>query len=101
MDIASGSGPGPGYNLFKLSEVGNVMHLISVSHVGPVEGQQGLLFCAILRPKLEAEKAIQCLIGKMALSKKLVRYDNYKSEKVFTISLETVFKHRTNSVHYK
>ncbi|KAM5125994.1 putative RNA-binding protein 18, partial [Mantella aurantiaca] len=45
----------------------------------------------------EAEKAIQCLNGKMALSKKLVvrwahaqikRYDNYKSEKVLPISLE-------------
>uniref|UniRef100_A0A8C0HNG8 RNA binding motif protein 18 n=1 Tax=Buteo japonicus TaxID=224669 RepID=A0A8C0HNG8_9AVES len=48
-------------------------------------------------PVQEAEKAIQCLNGKLALSKKLVvrwahaqvkRYDHNKNEKILPISLE-------------
>ncbi|XP_034520342.1 probable RNA-binding protein 18 isoform X1 [Ailuropoda melanoleuca] len=51
----------------------------------------------ILLPGLEAEQAIQCLNGKLALSKKLVvrwahaqvkRYDHNKNDKILPISLE-------------
>ncbi|XP_068104221.1 probable RNA-binding protein 18 [Hyperolius riggenbachi] len=64
---------------------------------GPLEGQPRGYCFVNFETKLEAERAIQCLNGKMALSKKLVvrwahaqikRYDNYKSEKVLPISLE-------------
>ncbi|CAJ0938594.1 unnamed protein product [Ranitomeya imitator] len=87
------------YHLLKLlQKFGKVKQFDFLFHKsGPLEGQPRGYCFVNFETKLEAEKAIQCLNGKMALSKKLVvrwahaqikRYDNYKSEKVLPISLE-------------
>ncbi|KAL2298180.1 hypothetical protein Nmel_017143 [Mimus melanotis] len=61
------------------------------------ESFEGLVCLWSCLPVQEAEKAIQCLNGKLALSKKLVvrwahaqvkRYDHNKNEKILPISLE-------------
>ncbi|KAG8447874.1 hypothetical protein GDO86_015112 [Hymenochirus boettgeri] len=87
------------YHLLKLlQKFGNVKQFDFLFHKsGPLEGQPRGYCFVNFETKTEAERAIQCLNGKMALSKKLVvrwahaqikRYDTYKSEKVLPISLE-------------
>uniref|UniRef100_A0A803JCF7 Probable RNA-binding protein 18 n=1 Tax=Xenopus tropicalis TaxID=8364 RepID=A0A803JCF7_XENTR len=87
------------YHLLKLlQKFGKVKQFDFLFHKsGPLEGQPRGYCFVNFETKAEAERAIHCLNGKMALSKKLVvrwahaqikRYDNYKSEKVLPISLE-------------
>ncbi|KAM4663945.1 putative RNA-binding protein 18 [Discoglossus pictus] len=87
------------YHLLKLlQKFGNVKQFDFLFHKsGPLEGQPRGYCFVNFETKTEAERAIQRLNGKMALSKKLVvrwahaqikRYDNYKSDKVLPISLE-------------
>ncbi|XP_056397280.1 probable RNA-binding protein 18 isoform X1 [Hyla sarda] len=87
------------YHLLKLlQKFGKVKQFDFLFHKsGPLEGQPRGYCFVNFETKLEAERAIHCLNGKMALSKKLVvrwahaqikKYDNYKSEKVLPISLE-------------
>ncbi|XP_072285970.1 probable RNA-binding protein 18 [Pyxicephalus adspersus] len=87
------------YHLLKLlQKFGKVKQFDFLFHKsGPLEGHPRGYCFVNFETKGEAEKAIQCLNGKMALSKKLVvrwahaqikKYDNYKSEKVLPISLE-------------
>ncbi|KPP71199.1 putative RNA-binding protein 18 [Scleropages formosus] len=78
------------YHLVKLLEkFGKVKQFDFLFHKsGPLEGQpRGYCF--------EAERAIQCLNGKLALSKKLVvrwahaqRFDQYRGDKTLPASLE-------------
>ncbi|KAM8934845.1 putative RNA-binding protein 18 isoform 2-T2 [Pelodytes ibericus] len=78
------------YHLLKLlQKFGKVKQFDFLFHKsGPLEGQPRGYCFVNFETKVEAERAIQCLNGKMALSKKLVRFDNYKNEKVLPISLE-------------
>lgn len=87
------------YHLLKLlQKFGNVKQFDFLFHKsGALEGQPRGYCFVNFETKQEAEQAIQCLNGKLALSKKLVvrwahaqvkRYDQNKSEKVLPISLE-------------
>ncbi|XP_018084532.1 probable RNA-binding protein 18 isoform X2 [Xenopus laevis] len=87
------------YHLLKLlQKFGKVKQFDFLFHKsGPLEGQPRGYCFVNFETKAEAERAIHCLNGKMALSKKLVvrwahaqikRYDNCKNEKVLPISLE-------------
>lgn len=87
------------YHLLKLlQKFGQVKQFDFLFHKsGALEGQPRGYCFVNFETKMEAERAIQRLNGKMALSKKLVvrwahaqmkRFDNYKSEKVLPISLE-------------
>lgn len=87
------------YHLLKLlQKFGNVKQFDFLFHKsGPLEGQPRGYCFVNFETKQEAEQAIHCLNGKLALSKKLVvrwahaqikRYDNHKSEKILPISLE-------------
>ncbi|XP_041050237.1 putative RNA-binding protein 18 [Cetorhinus maximus] len=87
------------YNLLKLlQKFGKVKQFDFLFHKsGPLEGQPRGYCFVNFETKEEAERAIQCLNGKLALSKKLVvrwahaqvkRYDQYKNDKILPISLE-------------
>ncbi|XP_008939044.1 PREDICTED: probable RNA-binding protein 18, partial [Merops nubicus] len=87
------------YHLLKLlQKFGKVKQFDFLFHKsGALEGQPRGYCFVNFETKQEAEKAIQCLNGKLALSKKLVvrwahaqvkRYDHNKNEKILPISLE-------------
>ncbi|XP_069745300.1 probable RNA-binding protein 18 isoform X2 [Narcine bancroftii] len=87
------------YNLLKLlQKFGKVKQFDFLFHKsGPLEGQPRGYCFVNFETKEEAERAIQCLNGKLALAKKLVvrwahaqikRYDQYKNDKILPISLE-------------
>ncbi|XP_042193673.1 probable RNA-binding protein 18 isoform X1 [Callorhinchus milii] len=88
------------YNLLKLlQKFGKVKQFDFLFHKsGPLEGQPRGYCFVNFETKEEAERAIQCLNGKLALSKKLVvrwahaqmkqRYDSFKNDKVLPISLD-------------
>uniref|UniRef100_H3ANQ7 Probable RNA-binding protein 18 n=1 Tax=Latimeria chalumnae TaxID=7897 RepID=H3ANQ7_LATCH len=87
------------YHLLKLLEkFGKVIQFDFLFHKsGPLEGQPRGYCFVNFETKQEAERAIQCLNGKLALSKKLVvrwahaqikRFDQFKNDKVLPISLE-------------
>lgn len=89
----------PRYHLLKLlQKFGKVKQFDFLFHKsGALEGQPRGYCFVNFETKQEAEKAIQCLNGKLALSKKLVvrwahaqvkRYDHNKNEKILPISLE-------------
>lgn len=91
--------PPPRYHLLKLlQKFGKVKQFDFLFHKsGALEGQPRGYCFVNFETKQEAEKAIQCLNGKLALSKKLVvrwahaqvkRYDHNKNEKILPISLE-------------
>ncbi|XP_077161206.1 putative RNA-binding protein 18 isoform X1 [Paroedura picta] len=87
------------YHLLKLlQKFGKVKQFDFLFHKsGALEGQPRGYCFVNFETKPEAEQAIQCLNGKLALSKKLVvrwahaqvkRYDQSKNEKILPISLE-------------
>ncbi|XP_030391167.1 probable RNA-binding protein 18 isoform X2 [Gopherus evgoodei] len=87
------------YHLLKLlQKFGKVKQFDFLFHKsGALEGQPRGYCFVNFETKQEAEQAIQCLNGKLALSKKLVvrwahaqvkRYDHNKNEKILPISLE-------------
>ncbi|XP_043914211.1 probable RNA-binding protein 18 isoform X2 [Protopterus annectens] len=87
------------YHLLKLlQKFGQVKQFDFLFHKsGPLEGQPRGYCFVNFETKEEAEQAIQCLNGKLALSKKLVvrwahaqvkKYDHFKNDKVLPISLE-------------
>ncbi|KAK1147264.1 putative RNA-binding protein 18 [Acipenser oxyrinchus oxyrinchus] len=87
------------YNLVKLLErFGKVKQFDFLFHKsGPLEGQPRGYCFVNFETKEEAERAIQRLNGKLALSKKLVvrwahaqvkRFDQFRNDKVLPISLE-------------
>ncbi|MBN3302465.1 RBM18 protein, partial [Amia calva] len=85
------------YHLVKLLEkFGKVKQFDFLFHKsGPLEGQPRGYCFVNFETKEEAERAIQCLNGKLALSKKLVvrwahaqRFDPYRNDKNLPISLE-------------
>ncbi|XP_061460036.1 probable RNA-binding protein 18 isoform X2 [Rhineura floridana] len=87
------------YHLLKLlQKFGKVKQFDFLFHKsGALEGQPRGYCFVNFETKQEAEQAIQCLNGKLALSKKLVvrwahaqvkRYDQSKNEKILPISLE-------------
>ncbi|XP_028665062.1 probable RNA-binding protein 18 [Erpetoichthys calabaricus] len=87
------------FNLIKLLEkFGKVKQFDFLFHKsGPLEGQPRGYCFVNFETKEEAERAIHCLNGKLALSKKLVvrwahaqvkRFDQYKNDKILPISLE-------------
>ncbi|MBN3322405.1 RBM18 protein, partial [Atractosteus spatula] len=85
------------YHLVKLLEkFGKVKQFDFLFHKsGPLEGQPRGYCFVNFETKEEAERAIQRLNGKLALSKKLVvrwahaqRFDPYRNEKALPISLE-------------
>ncbi|MGH0150484.1 UNVERIFIED_CONTAM: hypothetical protein FKN15_041148 [Acipenser sinensis] len=88
-----------GYNLVKLLErFGKVKQFDFLFHKsGPLEGQPRGYCFVNFETKEEAERAIQRLNGKLALSKKLVvrwahaqvkRFDQFRNDKVLPLSLE-------------
>uniref|UniRef100_A0A6I8PIT6 Probable RNA-binding protein 18 n=1 Tax=Ornithorhynchus anatinus TaxID=9258 RepID=A0A6I8PIT6_ORNAN len=87
------------YHLLKLlQKFGKVKQFDFLFHKsGALEGQPRGYCFVNFETKQEAEQAIQCLNGKLALSKKLVvrwahaqikRYDHNKNDKILPISLE-------------
>ncbi|XP_036384042.1 probable RNA-binding protein 18 isoform X2 [Megalops cyprinoides] len=85
------------YHLVKLLEkFGKVKQFDFLFHKsGPLEGQPRGYCFVNFQTKEEAERAIQCLNGKLALSKKLVvrwahaqRFDQYRGDKALPASLE-------------
>uniref|UniRef100_A0A5F9DLD0 Probable RNA-binding protein 18 n=1 Tax=Oryctolagus cuniculus TaxID=9986 RepID=A0A5F9DLD0_RABIT len=87
------------YHLLKLLQrFGKVKQFDFLFHKsGALEGQPRGYCFVNFETKQEAEQAIQCLNGKLALSKKLVvrwahaqvkRYDHNKNDKILPISLE-------------
>lgn len=87
------------YHLLKLlQKFGKVKQFDFLFHKsGALEGQPRGYCFVNFETKQEAEQAIQCLNGKLALSKKLVvrwahaqvkRYDHSKNDKILPISLE-------------
>uniref|UniRef100_A0A8I3NHC6 Probable RNA-binding protein 18 n=3 Tax=Canis lupus familiaris TaxID=9615 RepID=A0A8I3NHC6_CANLF len=87
------------YHLLKLlQKFGTVKQFDFLFHKsGALEGQPRGYCFVNFETKQEAEQAIQCLNGKLALSKKLVvrwahaqvkRYDHNKNDKILPISLE-------------
>ncbi|XP_041095635.1 probable RNA-binding protein 18 [Polyodon spathula] len=87
------------YNLVKLLErFGKVKQFDFLFHKsGPLEGQPRGYCFVNFETKEEAERAIQRLNGKLALSKKLVvrwahaqvkRFDQFRNDKLLPISLE-------------
>nr|XP_023663637.1 probable RNA-binding protein 18 [Paramormyrops kingsleyae] len=85
------------YHLVKLLEkFGQVKQFDFLFHKsGPLEGQPRGYCFVNFQTKEEAERAIQCLNGKLALSKKLVvrwahaqRFDQYRGDKTLPASLE-------------
>ncbi|XP_015747099.1 probable RNA-binding protein 18 isoform X1 [Python bivittatus] len=91
--------PSSRYHLLKLlQKFGKVKQFDFLFHKsGVLEGQPRGYCFVNFETKQEAEQAIHCLNGKLALSKKLVvrwahaqvkRYDQNKNEKILPISLE-------------
>uniref|UniRef100_A0A3Q3GEL6 Probable RNA-binding protein 18 n=1 Tax=Labrus bergylta TaxID=56723 RepID=A0A3Q3GEL6_9LABR len=85
------------YHLVKLLEkFGNVKQFDFLFHKsGPLEGQPRGYCFVNFNTREEAERAIQCLNGKLALSKKLVvrwahaqRFEGFRNEKTMPPSLE-------------
>ncbi|XP_068609425.1 probable RNA-binding protein 18 [Brachionichthys hirsutus] len=85
------------YHLVKLLEkFGNVKQFDFLFHKsGPLEGQPRGYCFVNFNTREEAERAIQCLNGKLALSKKLVvrwahaqRFEGFRNEKTMPSSLE-------------
>ncbi|KAJ8401984.1 hypothetical protein AAFF_G00375650 [Aldrovandia affinis] len=87
------------YHLVKLLEkFGKVKQFDFLFHKsGPLEGQPRGYCFVNFHTKEEAERAIQCLNGKLALSKKLVvrwahaqvkKFDQYRGDKTMPASLE-------------
>uniref|UniRef100_A0A8C7RP17 Probable RNA-binding protein 18 n=1 Tax=Oncorhynchus mykiss TaxID=8022 RepID=A0A8C7RP17_ONCMY len=71
------------YYLVKLLErFGKVKQFDFLFHKsGPMEGQPRGYCFVNLHTKEEAERAIHCLNGKLALSKKLVRFEGFRGDK--------------------
>uniref|UniRef100_A0A3Q3LKA0 Probable RNA-binding protein 18 n=1 Tax=Mastacembelus armatus TaxID=205130 RepID=A0A3Q3LKA0_9TELE len=93
------------YHLVKLLEkFGNVKQFDFLFHKsGPLEGQPRGYCFVNFSTREEAERAIQCLNGKLALSKKLVvrwahaqRFEGFRNDKTMPQSLEPSFRCATS-----